>query len=99
MDSQLPDRWKGLSARQRDILLTLVVEGAMPGAELHERIGGVDGRRADSELYQDLKRLREDGLVECREEDWRTNEYEVTGEGRSAVYRAGQAWRGVIPGA
>jgi DNA-binding PadR family transcriptional regulator len=96
--TDIPDRWKQLWSRRRDILLTLVVDGPMSGTELHDRIGGVDGRRADSEIYQDLTYLRDEGLVEMTSRDGRENDYAATGQGKVLVHRVGEEWAVVLHG-
>lgn len=98
MPSDIPSRWKRLPARERDLLLTLLVDGPASGAELQDRIGGVDGRQAKSQTYQALKRLDDAGLVECEAVDDRTDEYRIAGQGKMLVHRVAEEWEVVLRG-
>lgn len=98
MPSDIPDRWRRLQARDRDILLSLLVDGPASGSALHDRIGGVEGRSADSQTYQAIKRLMAADLVDFERVDDRTNEYSITRHGKFLLHRVAEEWEVVFHG-
>jgi len=98
MGSTIPDAWKGLPARQRDVLVSLILEGPCNGTEMHERIASSDVYRNKDNTYRALDSLRERGLVEREERDGRSYEYSATTRGLSLVHRVAETWGGVLNG-
>jgi DNA-binding MarR family transcriptional regulator len=87
MGSTVPDRWHQLSPWQRDVLITLAVEGPQTGYALS---GAVDPDVDKSSASRTLKELRGHGLVERTEGDHRQDGHEnrLTTEGLALVHEA-----------
>jgi hypothetical protein len=79
--SSLPESWLELPAYQRDLLLTLVIDGPGSGKELHERVGGGDGRKRGPTTYRHLADLRDADLVKSEPGMGHDNTYAATTHG------------------
>lgn len=77
----IPSDWSELTAFQRDILLTLHIEGEMPGVDVHEHLDDV----AKPTTYANLKRLREFNLVEADPGNGHTNVQRLTDRGERLI--------------
>lgn len=90
VSSDLPAEWRGLPAHQRDILVTLVVDGPGSGNDLFERIGGVEGRSKPPTTYRNLGDLQDGGYVQAEEKDGRENIYKAAHKAVGLVDKVGR---------
>lgn len=92
-----PSAWLTLSDYQRDILLTLYQETDLSGVEIHEHIGGVDGRARYEKIYGELKDLRSQDLVSVGDEyhDGHKQHWRIAPKGDMLVERVADLWRGL----
>lgn len=85
------------SALQRDLLLLLVADGPLSGAELLDAVNLTyevpPNRVTRSKLYVHLDELVAAGLLRKRSRDGRTNEYLLTVRGRRRI-EAHADWMG-----
>jgi DNA-binding PadR family transcriptional regulator len=77
-----------LTGFQRDILWIINEEGPVYGLAVKRELEDYLGEQVThGRLYQNLDQLVDAGLVEKSERDKRTNEYELTQAGRTAIDR------------
>ena len=83
-----------LTAFQRDVLWLLADESGLNGVEVKQRLEEYyDDLIRQAQLYSNLDRLADHGLVEKRHVDGRTNAYSLTEAGRRSLSTR-QAWIG-----
>lgn len=82
MISDPPEAWLRLSAHERDILVTLDVDGPCSGKELSDRVG-LDIHY--SSTHRGLQNLLEADLISVEPKDGRENNYQVTSDGASLL--------------
>lgn len=83
-----PRDWLELSAIRRDVLVSLDVDGPGSSKEIHDRIGGVDGRQSYQAVARNMSALRDAGLVEAYPETGRNAENRLTPDGRELLGEA-----------
>lgn len=83
-----PRDWLELSDVHRDVLVSLDVNGSASANELHDRIGGCEGRESYQGVARNISRLRDAGLVEAYPETGRNAENRLTPDGRELLGRA-----------
>lgn len=87
MGDVIPDDWHRLGGWQRDVLVTLAVQGPQSVSEVS---AAIDGEVRDSTASQALSKVRDKGYVETKKSE--TNAYatenRLTTEGLALVYEA-----------
>lgn len=83
----LPKPWLQLHAIKRDTLHTLHQHKTLTGPELcyHIGQGHINGRLSKGSTHEHYHELERNGLIEIEEHDGRTDEYQLTQEGRALV--------------
>jgi len=91
-DSNQPAKAAGLTAFQTNIL-TVLAEQARYGLAIKRELEDYYGKEVNhGRLYPNIDTLVDKGLIEKSERDKRTNNYELTEEGRAAL-EDDLAWR------
>ena len=62
MDRPIPDRWRALSALQRDVLVVLAQDAPATGADVNRALGREYAKRGP--VHDTLQKLRAKGYVE-----------------------------------
>ena len=93
MDTQLPDRWRALSALQRDVLVVLAQDGPAMGKTVNRELGRDAGLRGP--VNRAIKTLREKGYVETETatgERGEAKHNQLSERGRELVAAVGKVW-------
>ncbi|ADJ14435.1 PadR family transcriptional regulator [Halalkalicoccus jeotgali] len=89
----------GLTAFQRDVLMTTAELGASHGLGIKSRVEEhYETEINHGRLYPNLDTLVEEGLVEKSSRDRRTNEYRVTERGRDLLRSNGKRYLSAAAG-
>jgi len=90
--STVPDN-ADLTRFQQGLLRILAREGELYGLAIKRQLEAERGEEINhGQIYPNLDTLVEDGLIDKRAVDKRTNNYQLTDDGRELVRRLAQQW-------